>query len=146
MTFKKLDKHAKEPVRSTQHSAGLDVFSNETVIIDPHETVIIPTGLAMTTEDGEDGSEWFVAMHIRSSLAVKGLQLANGVAVIDKDYKDEIKVIMYNSTNEMVIVEKGKKIAQMIVMAHYSYVAKGVTFKYDTRIGGLGSTNQDKDK
>jgi len=41
----------------------------------------------------------------------------------------------------MMSIDKGDKIAQMIVMAHYSYVAKGVTFKYETRVGGLGSTD-----
>ncbi len=140
MTFKKLNAEAKEPVRSTMHSAGLDIFADESIIIDPGETIVMPTGLCMDTEDGEDNSEWYVAIHIRSSLAAKGIQLANGVAVIDKDYRDEIKVLLYNSSDEMEIVSKGDKIAQMIVMPHHSYAAKGVTFRYDKRTGGLGST------
>ena len=141
MIFKKLHDEAKEPVRATQHSAGLDIFADESVVVLPHDTFVMPTGLAMELSDGEDGSEWYVAIHIRSSLSVRGLMLANGVAVIDKDYKDEIKVILHNASNEPIYVAKGQKIAQMIVMAHYSYVAKGVTFKYDKRVGGLGSTD-----
>ena len=141
MIFKKLYVDTKEPVRSTQHSAGLDVFAQGTTEIEAGKVAVIGTGLCMDTLDGEDNSEWYVAMHIRSSLSVKGIMLANGVAVIDKDYKDEIKVIIFNSTDESVTINKGDKIAQMLIMAHYSYVAKGVTFKYDKRDGGLGSTN-----
>ena len=140
MIFKKLYKDSKEPVRSTMHSAGLDVFAQHESVIKAGKVNVISTGLSMDTKDGEDNSEWYVAIHIRSSLSVKGLMLANGVAVIDKDYKDEIKVIIHNSTDEDMTINKGDKIAQMLIMAHYSYVAKGVTFKYDKRTGGLGHT------
>ena len=140
MIFKKLNNDAKEPVRSTMHSAGLDVFSIENVMMFPFETVMVGTGLCMELTDGEDGAEWFIDMRVRSSLAAKGIMLANGAGVIDKDYKDEIKVLLYNGNDHNVNISKGDKIAQMIVVAHYSYVAKGVTLKYDKRTGGFGSS------
>ena len=142
MIFKKLYDDSREPVRSTRHSAGLDVFAHEDVYIEPFTTEMIGTGLSMETTDGEDGAEWFIDMRVRSSLGAKNIMLSNGAGVIDKDYKDEIKVLLYNGNTYGVNIKKYDKIAQMIVMAHCSYVAKGVTFKYDKRDGGFGSSGE----
>ncbi len=68
--------------------------------------------------------------------------LANGAGVIDRDYAGkEIFVLLYNGSDENKRLKKGDKIAQMIIMEHLSKYAKGVTFKYDKRTGGLGSTS-----
>ena len=142
MIFVKMTPTAKEPVRSTQHSAGLDIFSDEEKIILPRQTEMIRTGLTFDLTDGEDGSEWFIDMRVRSSIALQSIMLANGAGVIDKDYAGkEIMVLLYNGGTDPYVVGQGEKVAQMLIMSHYSFVAKGVTFKYDKRIGGMGSTD-----
>ena len=143
MTFVRMTDTAKEPVRATQHSAGLDIFADEGVLIPPLETKLIKTGLTFSLADGEDGSEWFMDLRLRSSLGKQSIMLANGAGVIDKDYAGkEIGVLLYNgSAHNSFAVNSGDKIAQLIIAAHYSYVAQGVTFKYDKRSGGFGSTS-----
>ena len=143
MVFKKLDDRATEPVRATADSAGLDIFALEDVTIEPFTTKVVRTGITFDLVHGEDGGEWFIDMRVRSSLAVKSVMLANGAGVIDKDYAGkEIMVLLYNGSRELLELSAGAKVAQMLIMAHYSFVAKGVTFKYTKRTGGLGSTGE----
>lgn len=142
MIFKKLHADAKEPVRSTAQSAGLDVFARCDNTIPIGGVELIKTGLTFETEGGDDNQSWFIDLRIRSSLALSGVMLANGAGVIDPDYAgNEIGVLLYNTTDEPYHIPKGEKIAQMLLMGHYSHLAKGVTFKYDERTGGFGSTS-----
>ena len=148
MIFKKLHADAKEPVRSTQHSAGLDIFALEASYISPGKIEVIDTGItfenARTQRENffSEELDWFIDLRIRSSMAIEGVMLANGAGVIDRDYAGKsIKVILFNSSNDRYYIKAGQKIAQMIIMEHMSRLAKGVTFKYDKRTGGLGSTD-----
>lgn len=150
MIFKKLHADAKEPVRSTQHSAGLDIFALEASYISPGKIEVIDTGItfenARTQRENffSEELDWFIDLRIRSSMAIEGVMLANGAGVIDRDYAGKsIKVILFNSSNDRYYIKAGQKIAQMIIMEHMSRLAKGVTFKYDKRTGGLGSTNDE---
>jgi len=78
-----------------------------------------------------------------ATIILKSVMLANGAGVIDKDYAGkEIMVLLYNGSRELLELSAGAKVAQMLIMAHYSFVAKGVTFKYTKRTGGLGSTGE----
>ena len=142
MTFIKLRDIAKEPVRSTQHSAGLDIFVAEETTVGPRSVVAVPTGITFDLEASDRGSDWFMDLRLRSSLALNGgVILANGAGVIDKDYAGkEIKVLLYNHTDRSVCLTAGYKIAQLVILEHFSNSAKGVTFKYDKRKGGCGST------
>ena len=140
MIFRTLTATAKEPVRSTEHSAGLDLFSDQRASIAPGQTVIISTGITFDLEK-QDDYPWFLGLYLRSSLSISGLILGNGVGVIDSDYAGkEIKVIITNVSNDAKLLAPGSKIAQIVVQKHYSQRAGGVTFKYDKRVGGLGST------
>ena len=150
MIFKKLHADAKEPVRSTEHSAGLDIFALEDGYINAGATTVVDTGItfenARIPKEGfiAEERDWFIDLRIRSSMAVDGIMLANGAGVIDRDYAGKsIKVILFNSSNDRYYIKAGQKIAQMIIMEHMSRLAKGVTFKYDKRTGGLGSTNDE---
>jgi len=141
MIFKKLHPDAKEPVRSTAQSAGLDIFARCDNTIPIGGVELVKTGLTFETQV-EDHLYWFIDLRIRSSLALNGVMLANGAGVIDADYAgNEIGVLLYNTTDEPYHIPKGEKIAQMIIMPHHSNEAKGVTFKYDKREGGFGSTS-----
>ena len=96
--IKALSGYAVLPTRGTTDSAGMDLCAaiQDTLTIAPHETKIIPTGLAMEIPDG-----YFGAIYPRSGLSTKrGLRLANCVAVIDSDYRGEVGVPLHNDSDE----------------------------------------------
>ena len=80
--FKKLDGNATIPERATEHSAGYDISSSETVTIQPDEIKMVSTGLAVQLGDDE-----VLKLYDRSSNPVKrGIALINSVGIIDSDY------------------------------------------------------------
>lgn len=141
--------------RQTNNSAGADLSASEDVVIRAGEIVLVPTGyyLTHTVADSFCGSipvfssmsgevlpdDIFYLLAARSSLAYKkGLLLANGVGIIDSDYKDEVKVMLYNSTKETVIISKGERIAQLIP-TQYLPIFPSLE---NERNGGFGSTGE----
>lgn len=106
--FKKV-KDGKLPTRGSKHSACVDLYAREDIVIGAGETKLVPLGVCINNELLEaiwafniHGSfELFISSHylqlmLRSSLGKKGLILPNGVGVIDLDYKDEIMMIVHN--------------------------------------------------
>lgn len=142
MIFKKLREDATEPTRATEHSAGLDICSIEEVFIYPGETIMISTGITFELEPHEP-TDWFLGLYVRSSLGKRGIMLANGVGIIDADFaENEIKVLLFNSTENPYSVKKGQRIAQLILQPHMTFAAKGCTFSYKERQGGFGSSDK----
>lgn len=95
------------PTRKTAFSAGYDLQAAENVLVSPNKVSLVPTGLKAFMLSDE-----VLMIYIRSSLAVKyGVTLANGVGVIDADYKDHIilPVISFNGEFE---IKKGMRVAQ----------------------------------
>ena len=86
----------------------------------------------------------YLGLYLRSSLGAKGLILPNGVGIIDMDYPDEIKIIIYNPTSKVFQVKKGDRIGQIIIHKHYGSDVLGDNFRsLKDRRGGLGSTNEE---
>ncbi len=111
--IKKLNPQAKLPVYGSPCAAGADLFActDGDVTIQPHETVMIPTGLAMELPVGYAGF-----IYARSGLASKkGLAPANKVGVVDCDYRGEVKVALHNHGNVSQTVSCGERIAQLVV-------------------------------
>lgn len=109
----KFNENAVIPTYGTEFAAGADLYAvlDEPIAIKPEETVLIGTGIGMQIPEGYAG---FV--YARSGLSTKkGLAPANKVGVIDADYRGEIKVALYNQSNEIRIVEPGERIAQIVV-------------------------------
>ncbi len=141
MRIKRLSENAKVPTKGSQHAAGYDLYSTETVSIRPHETALIGTGWAMEFPIG-----YFGAIYARSGLATKeGLRPANCVGVIDSDYRGEVKVALHNDTNTLKTITAGDRIAQLIIM-DYFFVSdfEEVNVLSDTSRGegGFGSTGE----
>lgn len=141
MRIKRLSENAIVPTKGSQHAAGYDLYSTETVSIRPHETALIGTGWAMEFPIG-----YFGAIYARSGLATKeGLRPANCVGVIDSDYRGEVKVALHNDTNTLKTVTAGDRIAQLIIM-DYFFVSdfEEVNVLSDTSRGegGFGSTGE----
>ena len=138
--LQKLDPRAILPTFATEGSAGADLYAllDETVRLPPLERALIPTGLAMALPAG-----WVGLVYARSGLAVKrGLALANGVGVIDADYRGEIKIAIVNLSEEEQIIEPGERIAQLVALPLPAVAFEEVAFLDETTRGegGFGST------
>ena len=114
VAVKKLREGAKLPTYGSEFAAGADLYAclDTPVTIEPHETLLIPTGLAMELPVG-----WAGLVYARSGLATKkGLAPANKVGVVDADYRGEIMVALHNHGTQPQTVEKGERVAQMVLM------------------------------
>lgn len=138
--IKKLNTNAKVPTRGSEEAAGYDLYSNSDVEIRPEGTIKVNTGIAMEIPKG-----YFGAIYARSGLATKeGLRPANCVGVIDSDYRGEIIVALHNDSNIVRVVEKGERIAQIVIMPYLSVEFEEVGNLDETKRGngGFGSTDK----
>lgn len=104
------------PIYSTPQSAGMDLraYLTEPVTLMPGERKLIGTGLYIALPEGYEAQ-----IRPRSGLALKnGITVLNAPGTIDADYRGEIKVILYNASNEEFIVSSGERIAQMVIAKH----------------------------
>ncbi len=123
------------PQYSTEHSAGMDVRAaiDMPVTIMPGERKLIPTGLRVQLPDGYE-----LQMRPRSGLALKrGVTLLNSPGTIDADFRGEIGVIIINHSDEPFIIERGDRIAQM-VLARYERICWYATDSLDESERGDG--------
>lgn len=139
---KKLKPDATVPSMGSKFAAGADLYSAEDadVVIEPNETKFIGTGLAMEIPEGYVG-----LVYARSGLACKrGLAPANKVGVVDSDYRGEIKVALHNHGKEAQTVEKGERIAQMVIAPYLSvnYEEADELSETERGEGGFGSTGR----
>ena len=131
------------PVKATKFSAAIDLKAAEDVIIKSKEVKKIPLGIKLDLEkiNGKEIQEYgYLQLSIRSSLAKKGLLLANGVGIIDMDYPDEICALIYNSTKKDIEIKKGDRVVQLILLQHLTEIFE-IESKED-RKGGFGSTGK----
>ena len=138
--IKKLNKEAIIPTKGTTYSAGYDLYLLEEVEIKPHSNVKCPTGLALEIPEG-----YFGAIFARSGLASKkGVRPSNCVAVIDSDYRGEITIVLHNDFERTVKLEKGDRVAQLVIMPYLDVVFNQVEDLSETErnTGGFGSTGR----
>ncbi|MBQ1548729.1 MAG: dUTP diphosphatase [Lachnospiraceae bacterium] len=140
--IKKITNSAIIPERGTQYAAGYDLFSDidADLIISPHETKMIGTGLSVAIPEG-----YFGGIYARSGISAKeGLRPANCTGVIDSDYRGEIKVALHNDSNEERIVKPAQKIAQLVIQPFLSVEFSEVSELSETERGegGFGSTGK----
>ena len=138
--IKKLSKTASIPKYETAGSSGMDLAADidEKIEIKPGDTQIIPTGLSVSIP-----LEFEIQIRPRSGLAAKHqLSVLNTPGTIDADYRGEIKVILINLGKKSFIVERGLRIAQMVLCPLIKAKIKEVeTLDGTTRgSGGFGST------
>ena len=138
--IKRLSKEVSLPKYETSGSSGMDLSANinSNVNIEPGNSAIIPTGLAISIPKGFE-----VQIRPRSGLAAKQkISVLNTPGTIDADYRGEIKVILINLNNKVFTVEKGLRIAQMVVCPVVQAELEEVSELNDTDRGkgGFGST------
>lgn len=112
LPIKRLDPTVELPAYAYEGDAGLDLRSNEDVVLAPFERRLIGTGLAIAIPDGFAG---FVQP--RSGLALKkGLSMANTPGLVDAHYRGELKVCAINlDGHEPIVISKGERIAQLVI-------------------------------
>jgi dUTP pyrophosphatase len=130
------------PAYQSAHAAGLDLHAavptGAPVVIAPGDRATIPTGIAIALTAGTEGQ-----VRPRSGLAARfGVTVLNAPGTVDADYRGEILVILVNHGREPFLVERGMRIAQLVitpmVRAKISVVAR---LDETTRgLGGFGST------
>ena len=138
--IKRLSKAVYLPKYGTDGSSGIDLAANvsENIEIKPGQTVVIPTGLAVSIPKNFE-----IQIRPRSGLAAKNqITVLNTPGTIDADYRGEIKVILINHGNKNFIVEKGLRVAQMVVCPIIKANLKEVETLDETHrgSGGFGST------
>ena len=138
--LKKLRENARTPTRGSSAAAGYDLYAclAEPVVIAPHTTERIGTGITAALPDG-----YFAACFARSGLASRqGLRPANCVGVVDSDYRGEYIVALYNDSQEPRTVHDGDRIAQLVVMPYLQLDFEQVDSLPETERGdgGFGST------
>jgi dUTP pyrophosphatase len=128
------------PHYMTEGSAGVDLRAaiNEMIVLKPMERRLIPTGFVIALPNNFEAQ-----VRPRSGLAYKnGVTVLNSPGTIDSDYRGEIKVLLINLGNEDFIIERGERIAQMIIQKCEKAIFSVVDKLDETgrSSGGYGST------
>ena len=140
VNYKRLTADAEAPKVATAGSAGADISSAVDVTIKPGETKLIPTRLVMEIPAGYVG-----LMFPRSGLSLKtSLRQPNSVGVIDSDYRGEVHGMFTNTGDEAGVIERGDRIAQMIVLPIpcVEWVEVDELGETERGEGGFGSTGR----
>ena len=140
--FKKLTPTAQVPTRGSKYAAGYDLSADigSNVIIAPHTTIKIGTGLAVELPENTFG-----AIYARSGIASKeGLRPANCTGVVDCDYRGEIIVALHNHGNAAQTVDNGERVAQFVItpVLTPAYVVADSLSDTARNQGGFGSTGK----
>jgi len=123
-------------------ASGMDLFAavTEPVIIQPKEFELIPFGIKIAIPDGFEAQ-----IRPRSGLSAKyGIGLLNSPGTVDSDYRGEVKVILFNFGKEPFVINRGDRIAQMVI----SSVVKAILIEQDQLDetsrgeGGFGHTGR----
>ena len=111
LKVKRLVEHAILPVKGSEHAAGYDLYTSNTedIVIPGGGKALIPTGCSFSIPHGNYGR-----IAPRSGLAWKK-HLDVGAGVIDSDYRGEVRVVIFNLSQEAYTVTQGERIAQMII-------------------------------
>lgn len=126
------------PAYATELAAGADVCSCEELTLKPGEWRAVGTGLCLEIPPGFE-----VQVRPRSGLAAKhGVTVLNAPGTIDADYRGELKILLINHGREMFVIQRGMRIAQLVVAqaAHAHFVEVAQLSDSRRGQGGFGST------
>lgn len=138
LKVKKLMPDAIVPHYAHPGDAGMDLFANERLELAPGATGLVKTGIAIELPGGTEAQ-----VRPRSGLALRhGITVLNSPGTIDEGYRGEVAVILINHGRESLTIEKGSKIAQMVVQPVLRLEVEETDTLSDTRRGqgGFGST------
>ena len=132
------------PAYATPGSAGMDLVAacpeDQPILLRPGQRGLVPTGLVLQLPPGFEGQ-----VRPRSGLALKqGVTVLNAPGTIDSDYRGELQVLLINLGQEIVILSRGERIAQLVISAVSHIVMTTVEALNETKrgAGGFGSTGR----
>jgi len=137
IAVKRVAEDALLPTRAHPEDAGLDLYGLEDAIIAPQAGKMVRTGIAMEIPVRHVG-----LIGDRSSMAKKGIKTAGGV--IDAGYRGEIQVVLWNLSREEVRIQRGERIAQLMILPIATPAVREVSELTETLrgSGGFGSTGR----
>lgn len=136
--IKRIDKSLPLPVYHTKGSVGFDFYAREEVKVSPIQTALVPLNIIMKVPRG-----YVLSLVPRSSTPKKGLMVPNSPGTIDQDYhgeEDELRLWVYNFTKKKVVIEKGERICQGLLIKVGIAKFKEVNSMKKKSRGGFGST------
>jgi dUTP pyrophosphatase len=136
LLVQKLSDSALLPTRGSEKSAGLDLYSPVSGVIQPRQRLLVPLDISIQLPKGTYG-------HVlpRSGLAVKnGIHV--GAGVIDQDYRGNVGVLLFNISDTEFSFKAGDRIAQLVIKSYEHVIVEEVSFVDDTERGqkGYGSS------
>ena len=139
---KKLDPKVQLPSYITEGSSGMDLmaFIKDSIKIAPNTVAIIPTGISVAISNDVE-----IQIRPRSGLAAKSsISVLNTPGTIDSDYRGELKIILFNHSNQEFVVKNNDRIAQMVLMPVLKIDFEEVDDLPETLrgSGGFGSTGK----
>lgn len=139
MQYVKLNEDTPDLKYAKQGDAGLDLSLVDTIVLDPQEARIAGTGVCVKVPEGNFG-----LVVPRSSTGKLGIMLANTVGIIDSGYTGEIKLFLRNLLQDIVVLEAGSRVAQLILLPFSNVIPERVLVLPETErsSGGFGSTGK----
>ena len=130
------------PRYMSPHAAGMDVAADldQPLVLAPGARAAVPTGLALEIHPGYE-----VQVRPRSGLALKhGVTVANAPGTIDADYRGELKVILVNLGEQPFVVQRGERVAQLVLaaVARAEVIEVEALSETERGDGGFGSTGR----
>ena len=136
LKIKKLTPDAQIPTKAHPGDLGFDLYASESEVLNPDEVTLVPCGIAVQFPNGFGG-----IIKDRSSMALRGILTCGGV--IDNGYRGPIGVLMRSVWEHGVIVSKGQKIAQIVLVSTSDSFSIEEVFEVDENVRGsrgFGST------
>jgi dUTP pyrophosphatase len=143
LRVKLVEEGAKLPVVAHPgEDLGYDVFALEGVVLEPHRTVRVRTGISVEARHPDTGEALGLLVRDRSSMASRGIATTAGV--IDAGYRGEVQIVMTNVGTEPVEIKAGEKIAQMVPVPVLTGAVEEVEMlEESSRLGkGFGSSGR----
>jgi len=138
LKIKRFDKSLPLPVHKTAGAVAVDLYTRTDFTIESHQFSYIPMNVAIEIPDG-----YFILMAPRSSTHKIGITGLNGVGIFDRDFcgdNDEYHFIAYNFTDKPVVIEKGTRLCQLLLIKCENFEFTEVEVMNTPSRGGIGST------
>jgi len=138
--IKRFDQSLPLPEYKTSQAAAMDLLARVETVIPAHQTKLVPLNFAF-----ELPKDHFALISARSSLHKKGLIMANGIGIGDADYcgdGDEYQAALHNLTDQPVLVEKGERVTQLIILKRDKIEWQELEGLGQRNRGGFGSTGR----
>ena len=130
-----------ELMYATPGSVGLDLCANAIAVIEPGEWEVIPTGITGPELFGELPNNTYAMVCPRSGLAAsQGITVLNAPGIIDRDFGDEVCVVLINHGPREAWITPGERIAQAVFAKRVVNLDFGI--RHGERVGGFGSTGR----